>query len=51
MGNIQPGEFVTGVLVALLGYEDDSGKFHVEDICTADIPIAQPSTIEFNEPK
>ena len=51
IGNIQPGDFVTGVLVALLGFEDDSGKFNVEDICTADIPIGNVKKTEFSEPK
>jgi len=51
VGNIQPGDFVTGVVLALLGFEDDSGKFNVEDICCADIPISKSSSILPSEPK
>lgn len=39
VGNINAGDFVTGVVVALLGHEDDSGKFIVEEVCPANMPI------------
>ncbi len=42
VGNANIGHFVTGVVLALLGHEDDSGKFVVEDICPADMPTVQP---------
>lgn len=44
IGGINTGEFVTGVVVALLGYEDNTGKFVVEDVCPADVPVV-------NQPK
>lgn len=47
IGNINAGEFVTGVVVALLGYENDSGKFVVEEICPASIPIVSPQVLKF----
>lgn len=46
-GNISVSEYVTGVVVALLGHEDDSGKFVVEEVCPADIPKQAPSTVNF----
>jgi len=51
VGNIQSGEFVTGVVIALLGHEDDSGKFVVEDICPASIPSLTPSNLTFSGPR
>ena len=47
-GNICVNEYVTGVVLALLGHEDDSGKFFVEEVCPADIPNqVVPSTVNF----
>lgn len=51
VGNIHSGEFVTGVVIALLGHEDDSGKFVVEDICPASIPSLAPCKLSFNGPR
>lgn len=34
-GDIPVDELLTGVTIALLGYINDSGKFHVEDYCFA----------------
>ena len=34
-GDIVVDELVTGVTIALLGYINDSGKFHVEEYCFA----------------
>jgi DNA polymerase delta subunit 2 len=52
VGNTNVGEFVTGVVVALLGYEDDSGKFIVEDICPANMPVVvTPQKISFSTPR
>ncbi|XP_072913398.1 DNA polymerase delta subunit 2 [Hemitrygon akajei] len=41
-GKIDIQKFVTGAVVALLGAEQDDGKFLVEDLCTSDIPPQQP---------
>lgn len=52
VGNTNVGEFVTGVVIALLGHEDDSGKFIVEDICPADMPVVVNSPkIDFSTPR
>lgn len=51
IGNIQAGEFVTGVVLALLGYEDDTGKFFVEEICPADMPINSSDNFHFSSLK
>ena len=34
-GDIPVNELLTGVTIALLGYINDCGKFHVEDYCFA----------------
>lgn len=46
IGKIDVGQFVTGVVVALLGYEDDSGKFFVEEACSANMPLAMNSDLQ-----
>jgi len=52
VGNTNIGEFVTGVVIALLGHEDDSGKFIVEDICPANMPVvANSPKIDFSTPR
>jgi DNA polymerase delta subunit 2 len=51
IGNIKSGDYVTGVVIALLGHEDDTGKFVVEDICPANIPCSSPSKSQFSGPK
>ena len=52
VGNTNVGEFVTGVVVALLGYEDDTGKFIVEDICPANMPVIMKNPIiNFSTPR
>lgn len=52
VGNTNVGEFVTGVVVALLGYEDDTGKFIVEDICPANMPVIMKNpNINFSTPR
>uniref|UniRef100_A0A8C4PZ91 DNA polymerase delta subunit 2 n=1 Tax=Eptatretus burgeri TaxID=7764 RepID=A0A8C4PZ91_EPTBU len=38
VGSLDPSDFVTGLVVAVLGVEKEDGKFHVEDICLAGIP-------------
>lgn len=49
-GNICTDDFVTGVVVALLGFEDKTGKFHVEDTCfpmmLADVPEKNCETVK-----
>lgn len=51
VGNINAGYFVTGVVLGLLGHEDDSGKFVVDEICPADMPTVNPEKITFTSPK
>ncbi|GAU93304.1 hypothetical protein RvY_05268 [Ramazzottius varieornatus] len=38
VGNIDMHQLVTGITIALLGYEDDEGKFQVKEYGFADIP-------------
>lgn len=46
-GNIEVGAFVTGVVLALLGYKDDTDKFFVEEICPAHISSIMPEKCSF----
>ena len=49
-GDIPVDELLTGVTIALLGYINDCGKFHVEDYCFAgDCPTVDV-TMSNNEP-
>eukprot|EP00049_Salpingoeca_infusionum_P006353 m.105579 g.105579 ORF g.105579 m.105579 type:complete len:454 (+) comp13281_c0_seq3:73-1434(+) len=41
-GAVPTGRLVTGVVVALLGHEADSGEFIVQDTCYADLPVPKP---------
>ncbi|XP_071546899.1 DNA polymerase delta subunit 2 [Panulirus ornatus] len=44
-GNIDVPTLVTGVVCAVLGSEDDKGKFKVEQICFAGLPASVPREI------
>ena len=39
VGNIDLHALVTGITIALLGFEDDRGKFQVKEYGFADIPV------------
>ena len=49
LAGINIDEYVTGVVLALLGHEDDSGKFQVQDVCCADIPVAPKTKVNTPE--
>ena len=38
IGNVNPGEFYTGSIVACLGYENEDGQFVVESVTYAGVP-------------
>ena len=49
LAGINIDEYVTGVVLALLGHEDDSGKFQVQDVCCAGIPMAPKTKVNTPE--
>ena len=48
VGNTTIGHYVTGVVLGLLGHEDESGKFVVEEVCPADMPMVNLEKKCFN---
>lgn len=49
VGNFNIKKLVTGVVVAVLGFENEEGKFVVEDMCFAEVNFGPKKSLPLPE--